>query len=167
MGSPTVAEWKRIRLVTMRTQVWFLVSLSRLGIWCCCELWCRSQTQLGFLVAVAMTQAGNYSSDLTPSLGTSICYGCGSKKPKKSHKNLWFILFYFMPCHAMPCLSHVEVVPEPGIKPVSQQWPELLQRQCQIVYLLRHNGTPYLFINGMVYFILFYYFSNGFYFFPL
>ena len=24
------------------------------GIWCCCELWCRSQTQLGACVAVAV-----------------------------------------------------------------------------------------------------------------
>jgi len=25
----------------MKTQVGFLVSLSGLRIWCCCELWCR------------------------------------------------------------------------------------------------------------------------------
>ena len=35
----------------------------------CCELWCRSQTRL--------------RSNLTPSLGTSICRGCGPKKDQK------------------------------------------------------------------------------------
>ena len=29
-------------------------SLSWLRIWCCSELWCRSQTRLGFTVAVAV-----------------------------------------------------------------------------------------------------------------
>ena len=33
------------------------------GIWCCRELWCRSQTRLGSGVAVAVVQAGSYSSD--------------------------------------------------------------------------------------------------------
>ena len=32
-------------LVFMRTQVWSLASLSELRIWCCRELWCRSQRQ--------------------------------------------------------------------------------------------------------------------------
>ena len=34
-------------------------------------------------VAVAVVYAGSNSSDLTPSLGTSICYGHGPKKAKK------------------------------------------------------------------------------------
>jgi len=44
-------------------------------------------------VAVAVAEAGSYSSDLTPSLGTSIYHGCGPKKqktnkqkPKKQNK---------------------------------------------------------------------------------
>ena len=39
-------------------------------------------------VAVAVTGAvtGSYSSDLTPSLGTSMCHGCGPKKTKKKKK---------------------------------------------------------------------------------
>ena len=47
----------------------------------CCELWCRSQMQLGscIAVAVAVVQASGYSSDLTPSLGTSICCRCSPK----------------------------------------------------------------------------------------
>ena len=39
----------------------------------CCELWYELQTQLGSCIAVALAKAGGYSSDLTPSLGTSIC----------------------------------------------------------------------------------------------
>uniref|UniRef100_A0A4X1UFB8 Uncharacterized protein n=1 Tax=Sus scrofa TaxID=9823 RepID=A0A4X1UFB8_PIG len=31
-----------------------LALLSGLRIWCCCELWCRSQTRLGSQVAVAV-----------------------------------------------------------------------------------------------------------------
>ena len=36
-----VAQWKQIQLVSLRMQVH--PSLSGLGIWCCCELWCRSR----------------------------------------------------------------------------------------------------------------------------
>ena len=36
-----MAQWKGIRLVSMRMRVRFS------GIWHCCELWCRSQMQLG------------------------------------------------------------------------------------------------------------------------
>ena len=43
---------------------------------------CRSQTWLGSCVAVAVVQASGYSSNLTPSLGTSICCGCSPKKTK-------------------------------------------------------------------------------------
>ena len=60
------------RLVSMRMWVWSLASLSGLRIQSCCELWCRSQMQLGSLVAVAMVQASNCTSDLTPSLGISV-----------------------------------------------------------------------------------------------
>ena len=42
----------------------------------------------------------------------------------------------------MPCLKHVEV-PEPGIKPTPQQWPEPLQWQCHILNPLSHQGTPW------------------------
>ena len=50
------------------------------------ELWCRSQMQLRSLVAVAVVQAGSGSSDSIPSLGTSICHGCGPKKQNKINK---------------------------------------------------------------------------------
>ena len=42
-----------------------------------------------------------------------------------------------------PHPQHAEV-PGPGIKPVPQQQPELLQWQCQILNLLNHTGTPLL-----------------------
>ena len=42
---------------------------------CCHELWCRSQTMLGSSIAVAVVQAISCISNLTLSLGTSICCG--------------------------------------------------------------------------------------------
>ena len=40
-GVPVMAQRKRIRLVSMKTQARSLASLSGLRIWCCCELGCR------------------------------------------------------------------------------------------------------------------------------
>ena len=68
------------RLVSMRMQVQFLAWLSGLRIRHCHELWCRSQTRLRSVVAVAVAQAGNCSSDSTPSLGTSVSVGVALKK---------------------------------------------------------------------------------------
>ena len=83
LGVPVVAQWKQIWLVSMRTQVWSLASPSGLRIQLCHELWCRSQMQLGFDVAMAAAWASGYSSDLTPSLETSICRKCCPKKTNK------------------------------------------------------------------------------------
>ena len=44
------------------------------------------QTLLGSRVAVALAQAGGYSSGLTLSLGTSICHRSGPRKGKKTTK---------------------------------------------------------------------------------
>ena len=55
-------------------------SPSGLRIWHCRELWCRSQTRLRSFIAVS--QASSYGSDLTASLGTSICLCCSPKKTK-------------------------------------------------------------------------------------
>ena len=44
-------------------------------------------------VAVAVVQASRCSSNWTPSLGTSICYGCSPKKQKKKNMKLDLILF--------------------------------------------------------------------------
>ena len=73
-----MAQWKRIRLGTTRLQVWSLALFSGSRIRHCHELWCRSQTWLGFGMAVA----SSYTSNWTPSLGTSVCLGCGPKKTK-------------------------------------------------------------------------------------
>ena len=85
LGSSFVAQQKRIHLVSTH-EVQTLASLSGLGMRRCCELWCRSQTQLGSCVAVALVQASSCSSNLTPGLGTSICRGCSPKKKKKKRK---------------------------------------------------------------------------------
>ena len=47
------------------------------------ELWCRLQMRLGSSVAVAVAKASGCSSDSTPSLGTSMCHGCGPKEQRK------------------------------------------------------------------------------------
>ena len=56
-----------------------LASISGSGIHRFRELLRRSQTRLGSHMAVAVANAGSYSSDSTPSLGTFICHGCGPK----------------------------------------------------------------------------------------
>ena len=70
----------------MRMRVPSLTLLSGLRIQCCHKLWCRSQAQLGSLVAVAVAVAGSCGSSSTPSLGTSICHKCSHKKEKKKKK---------------------------------------------------------------------------------
>ena len=49
-------------------------------VWCSLQMWLRSG------VAVAVVQAGSYSSDSAPSLGNSICHVCSPKKTKKKKK---------------------------------------------------------------------------------
>ena len=83
MGVPIVAQWKQIRLVSMRMQVQSLALLSGLGILCCCELWCKSHTQARSCFAVAVPLAGSYSSYLTPSLGISISLSVAKKNKIK------------------------------------------------------------------------------------
>ena len=77
-----MAQRKQIRLVSMRTQVQSLASLSGWRILRCRELWCGSQTRLRSLVTVAVVQAGSYSSDSASSLGTSMCLGAALEKTK-------------------------------------------------------------------------------------
>ena len=86
LGVPIMAQRKRIWLGAMSLWVWSLTSLSGLRIWRCCELWCRLQMQLRSGIAVAVAYASGYSSDSTPSLGTSICHGCSPKKFKRQKK---------------------------------------------------------------------------------
>ena len=63
-----------------------LALFSGLRIWHCRELWCRSHKSLRSHVSVAVVYAGSCSSDLTPSLGTSICRSFGPKKQKTKTK---------------------------------------------------------------------------------
>ena len=78
IGVPVMAQQKQIQLGAM-------ASLSGLRIQHCPELKCRSQMQLGSGVAVAV--AGSCSSNLTPSLATSIWRGYSPKKQKKKKIN--------------------------------------------------------------------------------
>ena len=55
---------------------------------------------LGSHIAVAVAQASDYSSDLTPSLGTSMCGGCGPKKRKNTRPRIWF--YYSRPHPILP-----------------------------------------------------------------
>ena len=64
----------RTQLIPMRMRVPSLGSISGLKIRRGHKLRCRSKMWLGSRVAVAVVSAGSYSSDGTPSLGTSI--GC-------------------------------------------------------------------------------------------
>ena len=77
---------QQTQLASMRRKVQSLASISGLRIQHCHELWCRSQTQLGSCVAVALAQASGYSSDLTPALGTSKHHGGSPKKKKMKRK---------------------------------------------------------------------------------
>ena len=60
--------------------------ISGLSIRRCCEMQCRSQTWLGFCVAVAVAvaMAGSFSSDSTPSLGSSKRCKCSPEKKKEN-----------------------------------------------------------------------------------
>ena len=81
-----MAQRKQILLGTMRLWVRSVALLNGLRIWRCYKLWCRLQIWLRSHVAVAVTQASSCSSDLTSSLGTSICHGYDPKKQKKKKK---------------------------------------------------------------------------------
>ena len=74
-----------MNLTSMRMQVRFLASLSGLRIRHCCKLWCRWQMQFGSVCCCGCWAVG-YSSDLTPSLGTSICHCVALKKQKTEKK---------------------------------------------------------------------------------
>ena len=88
----------------MRMWIWSLALLRGLRIHRCHELWCRSQTWLRSGIDVAVAYAGSCSSDSTPSLGTSMSWGCSLKKKKKNVKkkekcigklvmnSIWFLL---------------------------------------------------------------------------
>ena len=84
-GVPVVAQRKRIWLGSMRTRAQSLALLSGLRMWHCRELWCRLQTWMGSDFAVAVAQAGSYSSDSAASLRASICWRAAPKRQKKKN----------------------------------------------------------------------------------
>ena len=51
--------------------------------------------QLRSGVAVAGMYASSYSSDWTPSLGTSICHGCDLKRQKKKKRAIVWVSLLF------------------------------------------------------------------------
>ena len=85
-GVPVMAQW--LTNPTSNNEVAGSIpgSLSGLGIQHCHELWCGLQTRLRFHIAVALAQARGYRSDLTSSLGASMCHRCGPRKDKRQKK---------------------------------------------------------------------------------
>ena len=85
--SPLMAQWKQIWLISMRVQqVQSLASLSGLRIRSCREV------GIGHRQGLDLAVAGSYSSDSTPSLGTSVCCRCGPKKQKGRKEGRNFLL---------------------------------------------------------------------------
>ena len=82
LGVPIVAQWLT-NPTSLHEVVGLIPGLTQwVRIWRCHELRCRLQTRLRSRVVMAVAQASIDSSDLTPSLGTSICCVCSPKKQK-------------------------------------------------------------------------------------
>ena len=86
------------QLVSVRTQVRSLASLSGLMFRRCRELRCGSRMWLGSRVAVPVT--GRCSFDSSPSPRTAVCHRCGLKKKKKEYTNsqapIYTDIFFFL-----------------------------------------------------------------------
>ena len=82
---PIVAQWEQIQLVSIRIQVQFLASLSRLrsGIAVSCGVGCRHSLDVALRL---WCRPAALAPIWSPSLGTSICHGCSPKKQKKKKK---------------------------------------------------------------------------------
>ena len=105
--------------------------------------WCRSQAWLGSHVAVAES----CSSNSIPSLGTSICLQCGSKKQREGEETLLtsYLLFQFLAfCNSQKFLTFPQKLsllsiildPFPHLPP-----PILPQRAFQTDLSLSHTHT--------------------------
>ena len=77
---PLVAQWLMNLTSIHEDAIRSPALLSGLRIRHCRELWYRSQKQLRSYTAVAVAVVGSYSSNSTPSLGTSICLRYSPKK---------------------------------------------------------------------------------------
>ena len=92
-GVPIMAQWLMNPTGSHEVAGSIPGLVSGLGIRRYRARWCGLRIQLRSCVAVALAQAGGYSSDQTPSLGASTCRGCGprkkqkDKKKKKKHNN--------------------------------------------------------------------------------
>ena len=141
-------------------RVWSLTSLSGLEIWHCCELWSRSPMWLGSHVAMVVAQACSYSTNSTPSLGTSICHRCSSKMCKKKKvfdeighnfvniltptESILYLFIYFSLLGPHP--RHMEV-PRLGVKfraiaayaTVTATWD--LSCVCDLPHSSQHAGS--------------------------
>ena len=83
---PSWLSGKETQLVSMRTWVQSLASLSGLKIWRCHELSCRSQVRLGADDTEKVKKTSGYRYDSTPSLGPCISHRYGPKKTKKKKR---------------------------------------------------------------------------------
>ena len=115
-------QQKRIQLGTIRLQVRSLALLSGLRTQRCHELWYRSQTQLRIQHGVAVVQASSYSSDQTPSLGTSICHRCGPKKRKK-----YVTCLQCIQCVCVCIYTHIYVYTQCNMQPQNMKYCHLQQ----------------------------------------
>ena len=80
-----MAQWSRTHLVSMRTWVRTLALLSRLRIQCFSELQCRSQSQLGSGVAVAMVYV-SAAARIRPLVWEFLCAAGAALKRQKRKK---------------------------------------------------------------------------------
>ena len=80
----------------MRMWIQSLALLRGLGIWRCCELWCRSKMWLGSCISVAVALACICSSDLTSSLRCPYAVVVAPKCKKKKKKSFILYIYIYM-----------------------------------------------------------------------
>ena len=77
---------------------------------------------------MALAQAGGYSSDSTPSLGTSICRGSGPRNSnnnnnnKKDKKKKKITIIFGVPVVAQQVMNLTSVYEDEGLIPCLAQW---------------------------------------------
>ena len=112
----------------------------------CSKLRYRLQTWLRSSVAVAVAQAGSYSSDLNLRLGTSICHGWGPKetnKQTKKNKPVGGVVMGSSCCCAMVMGSVASWEPwVVGSVPGLAQWVKNLALQLQLRSQLWLGSDP-------------------------